>query len=190
MRLAVLAGLLIATAAHAADFALGEQHYDAGRWRDALAELAPLAEQGDTAARFLAGAMLLDGGNGITRDRPRAVALLTQAAEQGHPGAMFELYLAQSDAAEALRWAERLAVEGRRLQGHRRDQAALCAEVLGVEHSRGLRLAADPVRARAWLSVAVELGRGEAKSALAALDENLTTDEKSRAAALAATLLR
>jgi len=190
MRLAVVAGLMLATAAHAADFALGEQHYDAGRWRDALAELAPLAEQGDTAARFLAGAMLLDGGNGITRDRPRALVLLTQAAEQGHAGAMFELYLAQSDPTEALRWAARLASEGRHLQGHRRDQAALCAEVLGVEHSRGLRLPADPVRARAWLGVAVELGRGDAKPAVAALDEELTAEQKSRATALAATLLR
>jgi len=185
MRLAV-ALLLLAAPAAAADLATGERLYDDGRWRDAAAELTPLAEAGGARAQFLLGAMLLDGGNGIVRDRPRALALLAQAAEQGHAGAMFELYMAQNGRPEGLRWAERLVAEGRRLDGHNRAQAALCAEALGVEQSR----AGDPVKARAWLALSVELGRAEARSALAQLDATLTPEERARAAALAATLTR
>ena len=185
MRIALLL-LLLTTRAWAADLATGERLYDAGRWRDAVAELAPLAEQGGAAAQFLLGAMLLDGGNGLTRDRVRAVGLLGQAAEQGHAGAMFELYMAQSGAPEGLRWAERLVAQGRRLDGHNRAQAALCAETLGIEQSRG----GDAVKARAWLALAVELGRQEAQPALTELDSRLTPEERTRAAALAATLIR
>lgn len=189
MRFALLL-LLLSARAWAGDLAIGERLYDAGRWRDAAAELTPLAEQGGAAAQFLLGAMLLDGGNGLTRDRDRALDLFARAAGQGHAGAMFELYMTQSGAPEGLRWAERLVAQGRRLDGHNRAQAALCAEALGVEHNRGGVVARDPVKARAWLALAVELGRNEAQPALAALDEKLTAEERTRAAALAATLLR
>jgi uncharacterized protein len=188
MRLALVLALL-AVPAVAADLAQGERFYDAGQWREASNELAPLAEQGDAKAQFLLGAMLLDGGNGLTKDRGRAMVLLTRAAEQQHPGAIFELYLAHHPP-ESLRWAERLAAQGSRLQGHNRNQAALCAEALGLEHMRGLAVPRDPVTGRAWLSVAVDLGRSEARSILAELDGTLSPDERARAQALAATLTR
>jgi uncharacterized protein len=188
MRLALLLALLAAPAV-AADFAQGERFYDAGQWREASAELAPLAEQGEAAAQFLLGAMLLDGGNGVSKDRGRAMALLTLAAEQQHPGATFELYLAHQPP-ESLRWAERLAAQGNHLQGHNRSQAALCAEALGLEHMRGLAVPRDPVAGRAWLSVAVDLGRSETKPILAELDKALSPDERARAQALATSLTR
>ena len=188
MRLALLLALLAAPA-FAADFAQGERFYDAGQWREATSELAPLAEQDDAKAQFLLGAMLLDGGNGIAKDRNRAMSLLARAAEQQHPGAIFELYLAHPPP-ESLRWAERLAAQGNRLQGHNRNQAALCAEVLGLEHVRGLAVPKDPVTGRAWLSVAVDLGRSEAGPILAELDKTLSPEERARAQALAGTLTR
>jgi TPR repeat protein len=181
--------MLLAAPAVAADVAQGERLYDAGQWREASVELTPLAEQGQAAAQFLLGAMLLDGGNGLAKDRGRAMTLLTRAAEQQHPGALFELYLAHHPP-ESLRWAERLAAQGNRLQGHNRHQAALCAEVLGLEHMRGLAVPRDTVKGRAWLAVAVELGRNESKPILAELDSTLSPDERARAQALASTLTR
>lgn len=188
MRLALIV-MLLAAPAWAADFAQGERLYDAGQWREASAELAPLAEQGEARAQFLLGAMLLDGGNGVGKDRSRALALLARAAEQQHPGAIFELYLAHQ-LPESLRWAERLAAQGNRLQGHNRNQAALCAEVLGLEHVRGLAVPQDAVTGRAWLGIAVDLGRSETKSIVAELDKSLSPDERARAQALATTLTR
>jgi len=188
MRVALILALLSGPAL-AADFAQGERFYDAGQWREATDELAPLAEQGDAKAQFLLGAMLLDGGNGIAKDRGRAMTLLTRAADQQHPGAIFELYLAHHPP-ESLRWAERLAAQGNRLQGHNRNQAALCAETLGLEHMRGLAVPRDAVLGRAWLGIAVDLGRSEAKPILAELDGTLTPEERAHAEALAAKLTR
>jgi uncharacterized protein len=186
----MIAAVLLAGQAAAADLATGTQLYDSGRWADALAALAPLAADGDAEAQFLSGAMLLDGGNGISRDRARALTLLTIAAEHGHPGAAFELYLAEPGAPGSLAWAEKLAAQGRKLDGHRRAQAALCAEALGQEHLRGFGRPRDLAAARAWLGLAVELGRNEAKPALAELDASLSPEERSRAAALAAAIER
>lgn len=188
MRVLLLLSLLAAPA-WAADLAQGERLYDAGQWREASAELAPLADQGNATAQFLLGAMLLDGGNGMVKDRGRAMTLMTRAAEQQHPGALFELYLAHQPP-DSLRWAERLAAQGNRLQGHHRHQAALCAEVLGLEHTRGHAVPRDAVTGRAWLSVAVALGRNESKPILAELDGTLSPEERARAEALAGTLTR
>jgi TPR repeat protein len=182
--------LLLGGHAAAADLSTGTQLYDAGRWADAIAALAPHAQAGDTEAQFLTGAMLLDGGNGISRDRERGLALLTAAGERGHGGAIFELYLANTGTPAGRQWAERLAAQGRKLDGHRRAQAALCAEAIGQDYLRGFHGPRDPAAARAWLGYAVELGRSDAQPALLALDAELTADERARAATLGAMLGR
>ena len=56
--------------------------YQRRDWVAALAELRPLADNGDVVARSRVGHMLLRG-NGVAKDQPQAILLLTQAAEKG-----------------------------------------------------------------------------------------------------------
>src|SRR5258708_873125 len=83
--------LLLLPPCWAADLTAGRGFYDSGDWQHAMAELAPLAEQGDAEAQFLVGAMLLDGSPELRVDRAGALQWLARAGEQGHPKAQYEL---------------------------------------------------------------------------------------------------
>lgn len=61
----------------------GISHYDARRYAEALAVLAPLADAGSAAAQYHLGLMYARG-DGVAQDLARAALWIRRAAEQGH----------------------------------------------------------------------------------------------------------
>lgn len=74
--------LLSSAVASAADFNKGMEAFNSGDFKTALAEWTPLAEQGDSSAQALLGAMY-DDGSGVPENDKTAVKWYTKAAEQG-----------------------------------------------------------------------------------------------------------
>ena len=74
LTLALLLTLICATA-QAADFDKGVAAYEAGDFATALAELAPLAEQGDASAQFNSG-LMYDNGYGVVGNDVYAYLLI------------------------------------------------------------------------------------------------------------------
>jgi TPR repeat protein len=64
--------------------------YKRGDWAAALAELSPLAEEGDALAQFYVGYMY-ESGKGVEADLEHAARLYRAAAEQGEEKAQFNL---------------------------------------------------------------------------------------------------
>ncbi len=73
-----------------ADFEEGVQAYAEGRYRAAIAEFQPLAEQGRSDAQYFMG-FLYHNGFGVARDQAVAAKWFHLAAVQGH--ALSEYYL-------------------------------------------------------------------------------------------------
>ena len=84
-----LASPLLATAA---DFDAALTAYDRGDYAAALAELRPLAEQGDATAKNSLGVMY-DEGHGVPQDYAEAMTWYRKAAEQGYTSAQYNLAL-------------------------------------------------------------------------------------------------
>ena len=85
MRAALLLVALITASpllATAADFDAALTAYDRGDYAAALAELRPLAEQGDATAQNSLGFMY-DEGHGVPQDYAEAMTWYRKAAEQG-----------------------------------------------------------------------------------------------------------
>ena len=90
-RSALAVALLIALATPSqADYLEGEAAYWRGDYAIALQEFKPLAEQGNSDARFFLGAMYAEG-QGVPQDYAEAVKLYRKAVEQGLASAQHNL---------------------------------------------------------------------------------------------------
>jgi uncharacterized protein len=107
----LLALLLIGLAPPAwADFAAADKAYQSGDYKAALAELQPLAKEGDAKAQRLLGKLYADG-LGLDQDYKQAALWYQRSANQGYAAAMADLgdlYFygngVRQDQREALRW--------------------------------------------------------------------------------------
>lgn len=75
---------------------LARRAYDKGNYAEALAQLQPLADSGDTNAQVLLGTMYADG-KGVTQDDARAAQLYEKAAAAGDTQAQTLLASAYAD---------------------------------------------------------------------------------------------
>gem|GEM_PF-3409422 len=81
--LALLLGAVFATNVFAsAGTEVARRDYDKGNYTEALKQLQPLAESGDTSAQVLLGTMYADG-KGVSQDDVRAAQLFQKAATAG-----------------------------------------------------------------------------------------------------------
>lgn len=81
---------LLQTVAMAADLQRGLEAYQRQDHAAALAQLVPLARQGNPEAQFYLGVMY-DDGDGLTQDYGQAFSWFRKAAEQGHAQAQRQL---------------------------------------------------------------------------------------------------
>lgn len=91
MAVGLAGGLVLGLAAPAwADLASGQAAYLSGDYGAAWRELKPLADQGVAEAQYQIGVMY-DHGQSVKRSYRTAAQWYERAAEQGHPGAQFNL---------------------------------------------------------------------------------------------------
>ena len=76
-----------------ADFDAGYRAFEAGNYKEALAQLMPLADQQDAAASYYVGLAYWDG-RGVERNATTAVSYLRVAAYREHSGAQLMLAIA------------------------------------------------------------------------------------------------
>ncbi len=86
----LLVALLVGAGSAVAGFNEGLAAYFFGDYKEALREFRPLAEQGNSAAQNMLGAMCNEG-QGTPQDFPRAVKWFHKAAEQGNANAQYNL---------------------------------------------------------------------------------------------------
>ncbi len=158
---AVLQLLFLCLAARTglADYDAGEDAYQRGDFRRAVAELTPVASQDARAARLLA--QMHARGEGVTRDAHQALLWLRTAGELGDPAAQFELgnaYASGRDAPldprEAVVWYTRAAE-----QGH-----AGAEFELGKRYARGDGVLPDANQANYWIGRAAAADLPQART--------------------------
>ena len=144
----------VAFSAARADFETGLRAYDAGDYDAALAEWAPLAEQGDLESQFGMG-IIYENGRGVGQDYTEAAKWYSSAAEGGHPGAQFNLgniyqqgLGVPKDPSRAVYWWTLSATQGL-------SDAQLN---LGIAYHRGDGVASDQDQAFSWFEKAAEGG--------------------------------
>lgn len=142
--------LLSSAVASAADFNKGMEAFNSGDFKTALAEWTPLAEQGDSSAQALLGAMY-DDGSGVPENDKTAVKWYTKAAEQGYAGAQFNLghmYANGEGVPEndktAVKWYTKAAEQG----------VAFAQNNLGLMYEFGSGVLTDNRRAYMWYNIA------------------------------------
>lgn len=142
-----------------ADFDSGEDAYQRGDFRRALAELTPVADQDARAAGLLS--RIYAHGQGVARDAHQALLWLRKAGELGDPAAQFDLgnaYAtgrdAPADPREALVWYTRAAE-----QGHAGAQFEL-----GTRYARGDGVPPDANQANYWIGRAVAADLPQARA--------------------------
>ena len=179
--LLTLSVLMPLTLGEAADFQAGLEAYEHGDYAAALREWRPLAEQGDTDAQFLLGAMY-DEGKGVSKDDEEAVKWFRKAADQGDADAQFNLGNMHYDGrgvrrnhAEAVRWYRKAAE-----QGH-----ASAQNNLGAMYDNGTGVPEDDVQAYAWFNIAAAQGDEFAKENKERVTESMTNEGRARAQKLA-----
>lgn len=99
-----------------------EKAWEAYKKKDLAGAMALLEEplrKGELGARALAGVILIDGGQGVTREFDRGLGLLRRAAEEGHPFAQLWMgnlresgVVPPASLDEALKWYEKAAAGG------------------------------------------------------------------------------
>lgn len=72
-------------------YLLAKASFDAGNTELALQGFNALVEEGSAEAAFNLARLYYDGGQGVAMDRPKAVRYFEQAAQAGHPYAMYIL---------------------------------------------------------------------------------------------------
>lgn len=130
---------------------------------DAVAELAPAAQEGDTTAAVALGSLYFIG-LGVTRDYGEASQWFTPAAEAGNAQAQYHLgQMAERggtgvvrNVPQAIEWYRQAAANGLPEAQYR----------LGLLYLEGLSTPADPVQARVWLQRAADQGTPQAMTAL------------------------
>ncbi|MDJ0948927.1 MAG: tetratricopeptide repeat protein [Alphaproteobacteria bacterium] len=154
-----------------------------GDYQTAYAELLPAAKAGHPVAQYYVGRMR-DDGNGVARDREKAVAWYRKAAERGHADAQYRLgvlYLwgwgIEQSRSQALLWHLRAA-----RQGHVDAQTSV-----GRLYARGAKgIAANNVEAWKWLTIASRGGSPQASLSVTTVEQRLTASELAKARRLAA----
>ncbi len=140
-----------------------KQALAAGEYRRAAAMFLALAENGDAQAQAHIGYMTYQG-EGVTRDRGRAVDWYRRAAVQGNRDAQYNLAVAYAfgegvpqDDAEAVVWYRRAAEQG----------SAISQYSLGVSYALGEGVEQSDATAATWYREAAEQGYPPAQYNLA-----------------------
>lgn len=185
LRLLFLGGLLAAAGSSRADYAAGQAAYSIGDYETALAEWAPLAEQGHAGSQFGLGSLYANGW-GVPLDDAMALEWYRRAAGQGHAEAQYSIGVMyqngwgveQSDA-EALKWMQQ-AADGGFAAAHR---------TLGDMYEAGFGVPPDPVQAYKWFATGEALGDSESSFDRGELELNMQPADIAAAAELAKTWL-
>lgn len=127
--------------------------------KKSVEELLHLAEN-DTEAQFQLGLHYANGDGGVRRDWTQAVEWSRRAAEQGHPGAQFNLACfydlgrgVPRDGTKAVEWYERAASQG----------FVMALGNLGVLYEQGKVVPQDYSKAVYWYTKAAEQGDADAQ---------------------------
>lgn len=176
----VLALLMAAGAAAAADLASAKRAYDRKDYASAFKQLLPMAKQGNAKAEFMLARMYLMG-QGVLKDRSEAMKLFNASAVQGNADAQFflgSLYLLPHvNIAEGLKWT-RLSAE----QGNQDAQL-----LLGKAYMDGNSgVPRDPVKADMWLRLAAKNNLPFYELQLAAAERQMNAGQIAKGKALAA----
>jgi TPR repeat protein len=179
--LGVLAILVLAGAAVAADLASAQRAYKQKDYAAAFKELTPLVKRGDAGAEVLLGRMYLMG-HGVLKDSGEAYKLFGEAAAQGNADAEFFLgapsVLRHVNIPEGLKYL-RLSAE----QGNQDAQL-----LLGETYLQGIQGAVprDPVKADMWLRLAAKNNLPFYKTQLLTAEQQMTPAQIAKGKALAA----
>ena len=173
--------ILMSGSAYSADFWKGQEAYDKGDFKTALAEWKPLAEGGYALAQFALGQMYYNG-QGVLQHYKEAVRWYKLAAEQGGAEAQFNvglmyytgLKIAQ-DYKEAAKWF-RLAAE----QGYAKAQYSL-----GLMYATGQDVLKDLVYAHMWFNIASTNGYKEGAKNRVRFEKDMTLSQIAKAQELA-----
>ena len=171
----------LATAPAFGDYWDGIDAYLDGDYKTALREWQPLAEQGDSSARFYLGWMY-KSGHGVPQDYKQAVKWLTLSAEQGDAKAQYNVGILYDDGEgvvqdykKAVKWY-RLSAE----QGYPQAQSNL-----GALYSKGEGVVQDIVRAHMWFNISAANGREIAAEKRDIIAKGMTLAEIEKAQDLA-----
>jgi TPR repeat protein len=169
--------LLGSAMARAADLYTGISAFVSGDYKTALAELTPIAEQGDASAQLYLGSMY-DDGDGVPENDKTAVKWYTKAAEQGNAGAQWVLGgmydrglgVLENDKT-AVKWYSLAAIQGN----------ASAQYYLGYMYANGTGLLTDYPRAYMWWNLAAYNGEKIASDNKGKLATEMTPADISKA---------
>ena len=153
-----IAAMAAAANAAQADYRMGEEAFENRDYKGALAELQPLAEQGDTRSQYLIGTMYRQGLLGVP-DKETGRKWLSMAAQAGNADAQFSLGLMyfqseimppqDAEKTDPLAAAVSLFRDSAE-QGHSDAQL-----YLGQMYENGMGVRRDRVEALKWYQLAV-----------------------------------
>lgn len=159
-----------------ADFQEGVDAYNNNNYAVTLREFSILAKKGDARAQFGLGVMY-DEGQGVSKDKVKAMQWYRKAAEQGFSAAQFNLGsmyrdgigVAKNDV-QAVQWYRMSAEQG----------FAVAQYNLGLMYRKGLGVAKDDVQAVQWFRKAADQGDASALSILRKIGgwEKLDSNDK------------
>ena len=164
-----------------ADYQAGLDAFSIGDYEAALAQWAPLADQGDAKAQFGMGQLCANGW-GTALDDAAALKWYELAAAQGHGEASYNIGVMyqngwgveQSDA-EALK----------RMQAAAETGFAAAHRAIGDMYEGGIGVTPDNVQAYAWFETAATLGDSQANFDREELAMNMNEADIAAAEALA-----
>ena len=173
--------LIFASAVWAGDFEDGVAAYKKGDYITAASLFKKVAEQGESQAQTLL-ALMYHGGEGVLQDYAEAARLFTLAAKQGDSDAQFSAGNAYrkgegvlQDYVEAVRWYK-LAAE----QGNSSAQYNLA-----LRYYYGEGVLQDYSLAHMWANLAAVSGDKQSQKARDGFAREMTTQEISKAQAMA-----
>jgi len=141
-----------------------------GDYATALAEMRPLAEQGNPTAQVHMGLMYTNG-HGVSQDHRIAVEWFKDAAKQGyHPGqySLANAYLlgqgVARDFGSAFKWFARAAEQG----------SVPAQSNLGVMYALGDGVKRDSIQAYMWFSIAASRGDEKGRRFKAKVEKSMT----------------
>ena len=176
-----IASILLWSPLALSDFAKGMQAYSTGDYETALAEWAPLAEQGDAGSQFGLGSLYAHGW-GVELNDAEALKWYEAAANQGHGEAAYNIGVMyqngwgvdQSDS-ESGKWM-RMAAEAGFPAAHR---------AVGDIYANGIGVEMDLVQAYRWYETGAKLGDSESHFDREELGPSMQPDEVAAAAEIA-----
>lgn len=152
-RSVLVAVLALAAMPARADFDAGYRAFQAGDYREALAQLLPLAGQQDASAAYYVGLAYWEG-RGIERNPQVAVSWLTVAAEHQHVGAQLVLATAY-EYGSGVPQDYRLAAQWMRAAAETGDATA--QYYLGHYYRKGIGVVQSDQQAYEWIRRSIEI---------------------------------